>query len=67
MNARITVGTYEGHIYGWDLIVKEDAAPELKMTYGYSAHQGCVKTVAYMDQAKTSDILVSGGQDEMIK
>jgi protein MAK11 len=64
---RIVAGTYEGLLYGWELIDNINKKPaQLKMIFGYSAHSECIKSVALME-AKQGKTLLSGSSDEMIK
>ncbi|KAJ0408932.1 hypothetical protein P43SY_002811 [Pythium insidiosum] len=63
---RIVAGTYEGLLYGWELPTKRSGSAKMKLTFGYSAHAECIKSVALM-AAKQGKTLVSGASDEMIK
>jgi protein MAK11 len=63
---RIVVGTYEGLLYGWECPTTVKQGAKMKLTFGYSAHAECIKSVALM-QAKQGKTLLSGGNDEMIK
>lgn len=67
---RIVAGTYEGLLYGWELPTSGEAAEQqpakMKLTFGYSAHSECIKSVALM-AAKQGKTLLSGSADEMIK
>lgn len=68
---RIVAGTYEGLLYGWELPTtaqqqQPQAPSKMKLTFGYSAHAECIKSVALM-AAKQGKTLLSGGADEMIK
>ncbi|TMW58532.1 hypothetical protein Poli38472_010091 [Pythium oligandrum] len=63
---RIVAGTYEGLLYGWELPVTAKKPTKMKLTFGYSAHAECIKSVSLMT-AKEGKTLISGGNDEMIK
>lgn len=64
---RIVAGTYEGLLYGWEMPTSGDSgAAKMKLTFGYSAHSECIKSVALM-AAKQGKTLLSGSADEMIK
>ena len=56
---KIVVGTYGGLLYGYTLNDKK-----MKLTFGYTAHASCIKSVAFIQD---SPILLSGGADEIIK
>jgi protein MAK11 len=64
---RIVAGTYEGLLYGWEMPTTGGNGPaKMKLTFGYSAHSECIKSVALM-AAKQGKTLLSGSADEMIK
>jgi protein MAK11 len=63
---RIVAGTYEGLLYGWEVPTAVSAKKTMKLTFGYSAHAECIKSVSLMS-AKEGKTLISGGNDETIK
>lgn len=65
MLLRIAVGTYEGHLYGWEWNPEVDNT-KLKLNFGYGAHTECIKMVQFM-QANQGTTMISGARDEMIR
>ena len=58
------MGSYEGSLFGWDMLVNEEGALALDMTYGFHCSQGSIRCVSVSPNGK---FLVCGGTDEMIR
>lgn len=58
----IIAGSYEGGLHGWSVPKRQDDASSL--LFSFVAHTGCVRSVAVH---KGKKLLISGGDDEVIK
>ena len=47
---RVAIGTYEGHLYGWEL--RNDT---LKMSFGYAAHGEKIEKVEKVAESKNKE------------
>jgi WD40 repeat protein len=58
------VGSYEGSLFGWDMLGNEDNAVALDMTFGFHCCHGSIRCITVSPNGK---YLVCGGTDEMIR
>mmetsp|Transcript_23163 Transcript_23163/g.30247 ORF Transcript_23163/g.30247 Transcript_23163/m.30247 type:complete len:275 (+) Transcript_23163:148-972(+) len=69
--ARIVLGSYEGFIHGWDIKDIDWTDPNIfleKLSFAFQAHDGGVKSLSVAKSGpKQGRLLVTGGQDELIR
>jgi len=58
------VGSYEGSLFGWDMLGNDENAIALDMTFGFHCCQGSIRCITVSPNGK---YLVCGGTDEMIR
>lgn len=61
---RCAAGSYEGSIFGWNLLHNSEGASALEMSWGFHCCVGSLKALAISSSGK---YLVCGGMDERIR
>ena len=70
--ADIVTASYEGGLHGWETITRAradggGAQVDLKLRFSFGAHIGCVRAIAISPPGCSKRLLVSGGNDEIIR
>ena len=63
LGLQIAACSYEGSLFGWDLLKRRNGEGQLNMKFGFHCCAGSLKAVS---TSKSGKFLVCGGMDERI-